>query len=220
MMSACSPTSCDGVLLHLKNHPMILLRWGLGSCMPSSLSWVWACLYKLPQSAPTRRIHSSLSLLISLICENEILNLDGHTLDIEPLDHLLHLVDKFDWFFIKVEGGGGRLIIITGFIIIIIFFFFIFTWGAWDWAYHNLLALHLLFLTTYESFAFAWWWGFFLPSSVTFQMPLSYQWLWSGSWCSSPSCCEVWWWCLHISFVVARRWYSSWCLHHLALLIL
>ena len=41
-------------------------------------------------------IASSLSLLISLIGEDDILNLDGHTLDIEPLDHLLHLVDKFD----------------------------------------------------------------------------------------------------------------------------
>ena len=38
-------------------------------------------------------IASSLSLLISLIGENEILDLDGHTLDIEPMDHLLHLVD-------------------------------------------------------------------------------------------------------------------------------
>ena len=65
--------------------------------MPSSLSWVWACLDKLPQSAQlAASIASSLSLLISLIGENEILNLDGHTLDIEPLDHLLHLVDKFD----------------------------------------------------------------------------------------------------------------------------
>ena len=36
-----------------------------------------------------------LSLLISLIGEDEILNLDGHTLDIEFLD-LLHFVDKFD----------------------------------------------------------------------------------------------------------------------------
>ena len=60
MMIACGLASCDGVLLHLKNHPMILLMWGLGSCMPS-LSWVWACLDKLPQSAPTRRIHSILS---------------------------------------------------------------------------------------------------------------------------------------------------------------
>ena len=58
-------------------------------------------------------IASSLSLLISLIGENEILDLDGHTLDIEFLDHLLHLVDKLDRFFIKVGGGGGRLIIIT-----------------------------------------------------------------------------------------------------------
>ena len=41
-------------------------------------------------------IASSLPLLISLIGENKILNLDGHTLNIEPLDHLLHLVDKFD----------------------------------------------------------------------------------------------------------------------------
>ena len=41
-------------------------------------------------------IASSLSLLISLIGENEILDLDGHTLEIEPLDHLLYLVDKFD----------------------------------------------------------------------------------------------------------------------------
>ena len=41
-------------------------------------------------------IASFLSFLISLIGEDEILNLDGHTLDIEPLDHLLHLVDKFD----------------------------------------------------------------------------------------------------------------------------
>ena len=37
-------------------------------------------------------IASSLSLLISLIGENVILDLDGHALDIEPLDHLLHLV--------------------------------------------------------------------------------------------------------------------------------
>ena len=41
-------------------------------------------------------IASFLSLIISLIGEDKILNLDGHTLDIEPLDHLLHLVDKFD----------------------------------------------------------------------------------------------------------------------------
>ena len=41
-------------------------------------------------------ITSFLSLLISLNGEDEILNLDGHTLDIEPLDHLLYLVDKFD----------------------------------------------------------------------------------------------------------------------------
>ena len=41
-------------------------------------------------------IASFLPLLISLIGKNEILNLDGHTLDIEPLDPLLHLVDKFD----------------------------------------------------------------------------------------------------------------------------
>ena len=65
--------------------------------MPSSLSWVWACLDKLPQSAQlVASIASSLSLLISLIGENEILDLDRHTLDIEPLDHLVHLVDKFD----------------------------------------------------------------------------------------------------------------------------
>ena len=65
--------------------------------MPSSLSWVWACLDKLPQSALTHHIHSILSFfLISLISEDDILDLDGHTLDIEPLDHLLHLVDKFD----------------------------------------------------------------------------------------------------------------------------
>ena len=48
----------------------------------------------MPQLAAS--IASFLSLLISLICEDEILNLDRHTLDIEPLDHLLHLVDKFD----------------------------------------------------------------------------------------------------------------------------
>ena len=45
----------------------------------------------MPQLAAS--IASSLSLLISLIGENEILDLDGHTLDIEHLDHLLHLVD-------------------------------------------------------------------------------------------------------------------------------
>ena len=61
MMSAWDLASCDGFILHLKNHPMTLLLWGLCSCMPSSLSWVWACLDKLPQSAPTRRIHSILS---------------------------------------------------------------------------------------------------------------------------------------------------------------
>ena len=38
----------------------------------------------------------SLSLLIYLIGEDDIFNLDGHTLNIEPLDHLLHLIDKFD----------------------------------------------------------------------------------------------------------------------------
>jgi hypothetical protein len=65
----------------------------------------------VPQLAAS--IASLLSLLISLIGEDEILNLDGHTLDIELLDHLLHLVDKLDRFFIKVRGGGGRLIIIT-----------------------------------------------------------------------------------------------------------
>ena len=47
----------------------------------------------MPQLAAS--IASFLSLLISLIGEYEILNLDGHTLDIETLDHLLHLVDKF-----------------------------------------------------------------------------------------------------------------------------
>ena len=46
----------------------------------------------MPQLAAS--IASFLSLLISLICEDKILNLDGHTLDIEPLDHLLHLVDS------------------------------------------------------------------------------------------------------------------------------
>ena len=61
--------------------------------MPSSLPWVWACLDKLLHAAS---IASSLSLLVSLISENEVLNLDGHTLDIEPYDHLLHLFDKFD----------------------------------------------------------------------------------------------------------------------------
>ena len=48
----------------------------------------------MPQLAAS--IASSLSLLVSLIGENEVLDLDGHTLDIELLDHLLHLVDKFD----------------------------------------------------------------------------------------------------------------------------
>ena len=55
----------------------------------------------MPQLAAS--IASFLSLLISLISEDEILNLDGHTLDIEFLDHLLHIIDKLDWFFIKVE---------------------------------------------------------------------------------------------------------------------
>ena len=82
---------------------MLLLCLGCGL--------VWTNFHKVPQLVASTA--SSLSLLISLICENEILNLDGHTLDIEPLDHLLHLVDKFDSFFIKVEGGRGRLIIIT-----------------------------------------------------------------------------------------------------------
>ena len=41
-------------------------------------------------------IASFLSLLISLIGEDEILNLNGHTLDIKYLDHLLHLFDKLD----------------------------------------------------------------------------------------------------------------------------
>ena len=65
--------------------------------MPSSSSWVglvWTNFYKVPLL--TASIASFLSLLISLIGEDEILNLDGHTLDIEPLDHLLPLVDKFD----------------------------------------------------------------------------------------------------------------------------
>ena len=44
----------------------------------------------------TASIASSLSLLISLISEDDILDLDGHTLGIEPFDHLLHLVDKFE----------------------------------------------------------------------------------------------------------------------------
>ena len=65
----------------------------------------------MPQLAAS--ILSFLSLLISLIGEDEILNLDGHTLDIEFLDYLRHLVDKLDRFFINVGGGGGRLIIIT-----------------------------------------------------------------------------------------------------------
>ena len=52
---------------------------------------IWTNFHKVPYLATS--IASSLSLLISLIGENEILNLDGHTLDIEPLDHLLHLVD-------------------------------------------------------------------------------------------------------------------------------
>ena len=55
---------------------------------------VWTNFHKVAQL--TASIASSLSLLISLIGEDEILNLDGHTLDIEPSDHLLHLVDKFD----------------------------------------------------------------------------------------------------------------------------
>ena len=45
----------------------------------------------MPQLAAS--ISSSLSLLISLIGENEILDLDRHALDIELSDHLLHLVD-------------------------------------------------------------------------------------------------------------------------------
>ena len=49
---------------------------------------------KVPQLAAS--IASSLSLLVSLIGEEEILNLNGHTLDIKYLDHLLYLVDKFD----------------------------------------------------------------------------------------------------------------------------
>ena len=55
---------------------------------------VWTNFHKVPQFATS--IESSPSLLIALISEDDILNLDGHTLDIEPLDHLLHLVDKFD----------------------------------------------------------------------------------------------------------------------------
>ena len=52
---------------------------------------VWTNFHKVPQLVAS--IASSLSLLISLIGENKILDLDGHTLDIEPLNHLLHLVD-------------------------------------------------------------------------------------------------------------------------------
>ena len=92
-MSACSLASCDGVLLHLKNHPMtlffILVLAYLLLCLGCGL--VWTNFHKVPQLAAS--IASSLSLLISLIGENEILDLDGHTLDIEPLDHLLLLVD-------------------------------------------------------------------------------------------------------------------------------
>ena len=82
---------------------MLLLCLGCGL--------VWTNFHKMSQLAAS--IASFLSLLISLICENEILDLGGHTLDIELLDHLLHLVYKLDRFFIKVKGGGGRLIIIT-----------------------------------------------------------------------------------------------------------
>ena len=131
---------------------------------------VWTNFHKVPQLAAY--IASFLSLLIYLIGEDEILNLDGHTLDIELLDHLLHLVDKLDRFFIKVGGGGGRLIIITWIffiIIIILIFFFIFTWGTWAWACLNLLALHLLFLATCESFAFAWWRSFFFVTPRVFK---------------------------------------------------
>ena len=70
--------------------------WGEGlvlACLLLCLGCglVWTNFHKVPQLAAS--IASSLSLLISLIGENEILNLDGHILDIEPLDHLLHLVD-------------------------------------------------------------------------------------------------------------------------------
>ena len=62
--------------------------------MPSSLfgcGLVWTNFHKVPQLAAS--IASFLSLLISMISEDDILDLDGHTLDIESLDHLLHLVD-------------------------------------------------------------------------------------------------------------------------------
>ena len=95
-MSACARVSYGGLLLHLKNHPMTLLIEGfvlarLLLCLGCGL--VWTNFHKVLQLVAS--IASFLSLLISLIGENEILNLDGHTLDIEPLDHLLHLVDKF-----------------------------------------------------------------------------------------------------------------------------
>ena len=51
---------------------------------------VWTNFHKVLQLAVS--IASSLSLLIFLISEDDILDLDGHTLDIEPLDHLLHLL--------------------------------------------------------------------------------------------------------------------------------
>jgi len=50
---------------------------------------------------------SFLSLLISLIGEDEILNLDGHTLDIEALDHL-HL-----WQNLLRNSGPRALIVVS-----------------------------------------------------------------------------------------------------------
>ena len=78
-----SPDQCS------HNEGLVLARLLL--CL--GCGFVWTNFHKVPQLAAS--IASFLSLLISLIGE-EILNLDAHTLDIEHLDHHLHLVDKFD----------------------------------------------------------------------------------------------------------------------------
>ena len=70
-------------------------RWTVTSaCGPYNLGGSATNFNKVPFLAAS--ITSFLSLLSSLIGKDAILNLDGHTLDIELLGHLLYLFDKFD----------------------------------------------------------------------------------------------------------------------------
>ena len=69
------------------SHLLLVLGCGLVS---------WTIFNKVPSLATS--VASFLSLLSSLISEDAIFNLDGHTLDIELADQLLHSLYKLDYF--------------------------------------------------------------------------------------------------------------------------